>query len=69
MDLVHQQLEIFIPDWVQVWFCIFPTVETLSFQALAVIYELGSYFLQRYLTMRKAIKQKNDSNNVSLISG
>ncbi|MCQ6281957.1 FTR1 family protein [Bacillus sp. EB600] len=49
---------LYIPDWAQVWFCIFPTVETLSFQALAVIYVLGSYFAQRYLTKRKAIKQK-----------
>ncbi|OIK08902.1 iron permease [Bacillus sp. MUM 116] len=49
---------LYIPDWAQVWFCIFPTVETLSFQAFAVIYVLGSYFLQRYLTKRKAIKQK-----------
>lgn len=49
---------LYIPNWAQVWFCVFPTVETLSFQALAVIYVLGSYFLQRYLTKRKAIKQK-----------
>lgn len=49
---------LYIPDWAQVWFCIFPTVETLSFQALAVIYVLGSYFAQRYLTKRKAIKQQ-----------
>jgi high-affinity iron transporter len=47
-----------IPDWAGVWFCIFPTVETLSFQALAVIYVLGSYFAARYLTKRKAMKQK-----------
>lgn len=51
-------LNINIPDWAGVWFCIFPTVETLSFQALAVIYVLGSYFAARYLTKKKAIKQK-----------
>ncbi|GAA3313839.1 hypothetical protein GCM10020331_004890 [Ectobacillus funiculus] len=33
-----------IPDWLQVWFCVFPNVEGLSFQALAVVYVLGSYF-------------------------
>jgi high-affinity iron transporter len=48
-----------------VWFCIFPTVETLSFQALAVIYVLGSYFAARYLTKRKVIKQKMIPNNVN----
>ncbi|OIK09851.1 FTR1 family protein [Bacillus sp. MUM 13] len=49
---------LYIPGWAQVWFCVFPNVESLSFQALAVIYVLGSYFAQRYLTKRKAIKQK-----------
>jgi high-affinity iron transporter len=47
-----------IPNWAQVWFCIFPNVESLTFQALAVVYVLGSYFAQRLLTKRKAIKQK-----------
>ncbi|WEG14409.1 FTR1 family protein [Pullulanibacillus sp. KACC 23026] len=45
-----------IPNWAQVWFCVFPTVETMTFQVLAVVYVLGSYFLQRYLTKRKAVK-------------
>ncbi|TCP21290.1 high-affinity iron transporter [Scopulibacillus darangshiensis] len=44
------------PDWLGVWFCVFPNVEGLSLQALAVVYVLGSYFLQRYLTKRKAMK-------------
>ncbi|MFB9760176.1 FTR1 family iron permease [Ectobacillus funiculus] len=47
-----------IPDWLQVWFCVFPNVEGLSFQALAVVYVLGSYFAQRYITKKKAIKKK-----------
>lgn len=47
-----------IPEWAGVWFCVFPTVETLSLQALAVIYVLGSYFAARYFTKRKAIKQR-----------
>lgn len=51
-------LNIAIPNWAQVWFCIFPNVESMTFQALAVVYVLGSYGLQRYLTKRKAIKQK-----------
>ncbi|KQL55134.1 iron permease [Heyndrickxia shackletonii] len=45
------------PDWMGVWFCVFPNVEGLSLQAVAVIYVLGSYFLQRYLTKRKAEKK------------
>ncbi|RXZ02152.1 FTR1 family iron permease [Fictibacillus sp. S7] len=51
-------LNIYIPEWAGVWFCIFPTVETLAFQALAVVYVLGSYFAARYFTKRKAVKQK-----------
>lgn len=51
-------LNIYIPDWAGVWFCLFPTAETLSLQALAVIYVLGSYFAARYITKRKAMKQK-----------
>lgn len=51
-------LNINIPDWAGVWFCIFPTAETLSLQAVAVIYVLGSYFAARYLTKRKAAKQQ-----------
>jgi high-affinity iron transporter len=51
-------LNLNIPNWAGVWFCLFPTAETLSLQALAVIYVLGSYFAARYFTKRKAIKQK-----------
>jgi high-affinity iron transporter len=43
-----------IPDWMGVWFCIFPTKETLISQFLAVIYVLGSYFAARYLTKKKS---------------
>lgn len=47
-----------IPHWAQVWFCVFPNVESLSFQGLAVVYVLGSYFAQRFITKRKAIKRR-----------
>lgn len=52
------RLDLSIPNWAEVWFCIFPNVESLSFQGLAVVYVLGSYFAQRIITKRKAIKQK-----------
>jgi high-affinity iron transporter len=35
--------EPFIPPWVQLWFAVFPTVETLVSQALAATIVLGSY--------------------------
>ena len=36
-----------IPPWMGLWFSIFPTVETLTAQALAAIIVVGSYFLAR----------------------
>jgi high-affinity iron transporter len=50
-------IPIYIPNWMGIWFCLFPTVETLTSQLLAVIYVLGSYMAARYLTKRKANKR------------
>jgi high-affinity iron transporter len=40
-----------IPDWMGLWFSVFPTVETLVAQLLAAILVIGSYFLARYQTV------------------
>ncbi len=37
-----------IPAWLGTWFSIFPTVETLAAQSVAVALVLGSYLLARY---------------------
>jgi len=37
-----------IPVWAGVWFSIFPTVQTLVAQAIALILVVGSYFAARY---------------------
>jgi high-affinity iron transporter len=37
-----------IPAWAGVWFSVFPTVQTLVAQAIAVILVVGSYFAARY---------------------
>jgi high-affinity iron transporter len=37
----------FMPDWMGVWFSIFPTVETLLAQLIAAILVIGSYFAAR----------------------
>jgi high-affinity iron transporter len=47
-------VDIAIPEWMGVWFCIFPNKETLLAQALGVLYVLGSYFAAKYLSKRKA---------------
>jgi len=39
-----------VPDWMGVWFSVFPTVETLAAQFLAAVLVIGSYFLARHQT-------------------
>jgi high-affinity iron transporter len=34
-----------VPDWMGVWFSVFPTVETLAAQLIAAVLVVGSYFL------------------------
>ncbi|MCH5586626.1 FTR1 family protein [Shimazuella sp. AN120528] len=53
------------PEWMGTWFCIFPTVETLSSQAIAVVYVLGSYLIARFLTKQKAAKQSKQRAQVA----
>ncbi len=36
-----------IPEWMRLWFAVFPTAETLAAQALAAALVVGSYFLAR----------------------
>jgi high-affinity iron transporter len=36
-----------IPDWMGLWFAVFPTAETLAAQALAAALVVGSYFMAR----------------------
>lgn len=36
-----------IPDWMGLWFAVFPTAETLLAQALAAVVVIGSYYLAR----------------------
>jgi len=40
-------LNIHMPDWLNTWFAVFPTVESLSAQVLAVAFVVGSYYLAR----------------------
>ena len=37
-----------IPDWAGLWFSVFPTVQTLVAQAIALLLVVGSYFAARY---------------------
>jgi high-affinity iron transporter len=40
-----------IPDWMGLWFSVFPTAETLVAQVVAAVLVIGSYFLARYRTV------------------
>jgi high-affinity iron transporter len=48
------RLASFIPAWMGLWFSIFPTVETLSAQAMAGVLVVGSYFAARLGSLRTA---------------
>ena len=37
-----------IPDWAGLWFSVFPTVQTLVAQGIALVLVVGSYFAARY---------------------
>src|SRR3954468_4614879 len=41
-----------IPSWMGLWFAVFPTVETLTAQALAATLVVGSFFLARQQSAR-----------------
>jgi len=50
-------LDAIMPSWAGLWFSIFPTVETLAAQALAIILVLGSYILAGMRSMQRARTQ------------
>jgi high-affinity iron transporter len=41
-----------VPDWMSLWFAVFPTAETLGAQFLAAVLVVGSYFFAREQTAR-----------------
>ncbi|WP_100487782.1 FTR1 family iron permease [Sporolactobacillus pectinivorans] len=46
-----------IPDWVGLWFAIFPNIEGIVAQTGAVLLVLGSYFIAQYMRSWKPRKQ------------
>ena len=42
-----------MPDWLNVWFAIYPTAESLISQGVAGLFVAGSYFLARQIRRRK----------------
>jgi high-affinity iron transporter len=46
-----------IPDWMGVWFSIYPTIETLAAQLFAAFLVIGSYYMARRQT--SGLRRKN----------
>jgi high-affinity iron transporter len=46
-------LDIHMPEWMNVWFGVFPTVQSLAAQAAAGAFVIGSYYLARRVCRRK----------------
>jgi high-affinity iron transporter len=40
-------INIHIPDWLNTWFVIYPSVESLASQVFALVFVIGSYFIAR----------------------
>jgi high-affinity iron transporter len=50
--LTTTPMKLALPEWLGVWFAIFPTVESLAAQALAVGLVMGSYLSAQYVRRR-----------------
>jgi high-affinity iron transporter len=48
-------LEPYLPDWLGLWFSVFPTVETLTAQAIAAVLVIGSFFLAKKQCVKEAV--------------
>ena len=57
-------IDVELPLWMGTWLGVYPTVETLSAQALAFVFVIGSYFAAEWLRkreLRKAIQAHEES--------
>jgi high-affinity iron transporter len=48
-------LKMNMPDWLNTWFAIYPSAESLWAQLLSVVFVIGSYILSQYLSVRRKI--------------
>jgi high-affinity iron transporter len=58
-------IDVELPLWMGTWLGIYPTVETLSAQALAFVFVVGSYFAAEWMRkreLRKAIEAHEESS-------
>ena len=55
-------LDKFMPDWAGVWFSLYPNVETVAAQALALVLVVGSYFISGKVMARHAAEDEASSS-------
>ena len=48
-------LNINMPDWLNTWFSIYPSVESLAAQAASILFVVGSYYLARRVCKRQSV--------------
>jgi high-affinity iron transporter len=60
-------LHIFIPDWLGVWFSVFPTAETIIAQLLAIVLVLGSYGLATKRHLLKTPQRPSRTSERTLV--
>jgi high-affinity iron transporter len=53
------QLSFSMPDWLNTWFAVFPTRESLVAQVLTVVFVVGSYYLARRVCVAKGAIAEN----------
>ena len=53
------RINIAMPDWLNTWFAVFPTVQSLVAQVLAAAFVLGSYVIARRICSRRAPASPN----------
>jgi high-affinity iron transporter len=55
--LPHHAIAVAIPHWIERWFAVHATVETISLQLLAIAFVIGSYALAERLRSRPRVAQ------------
>jgi len=51
-------LDKFMPDWAGVWFSLFPNVETVTAQVVALVLVVGSYFISGKVMSRRTAEEE-----------
>jgi high-affinity iron transporter len=60
-------LNINMPDWMNVWLGVFPTVQSLGAQFLAAVVVIGSYFLARRVCVQKRASDPRAAQTACII--